>query len=279
MKSLYKKYGTALFTGLLLFHLLTGCAPSADQAKESAQQAHDAGYTEGYAAGYAQGQLSQPAEPAPPAANAPSMNDAGFVMISDAVPDAILEIRYYSTYNFVGERIHGYEEPTALLTKQAADALKSASDALLPLGYRLKIYDAYRPQCAVDHFKTWAQDPDDIRMKPYFYPEVDKAQLFDRGYIASRSGHSRGSTVDLTLFDMKKGIDVDMGGSFDYFGSSSHADYTDGLTATQIANRKLLRDTMLAHGFTGIDTEWWHFTLKDEPYPDTYFNFPVAHLS
>ncbi len=285
MKNLCKKQLLPFFAALLSFALLTGCtapaAPTNDTAQDI-QNAHDTGYSEGYNAGYAAGSAAS-SSPAgtPPAVETtdPAMNSSGFVSITDVIPDAILEIRYYSSYNFVGERIAGYEQPVALLTKQAAEALRSVSDTLAAQGYRLKIYDAYRPQCAVDHFKAWAQDLSDTRMKPYFYPEEDKAQLFDRGYIASRSGHSRGSTVDLTLFDMKTGKDVDMGGSFDYFGTRSHTDYTDDLTEAQLANRRLLRDTMLAHGFDGISTEWWHFTLKNEPYPDTYFAFPVEQLS
>ena len=123
----------------------------------------------------------------------------GFVMITDVIPDAILEIRYYSSFNFVGERINAYEAPVAFLTKEAAAALKTVSDDLMAQGYRIKIYDAYRPQTAVDHFKAWAEDLEATEMKPYFYPEVDKSELFDKGYIAAKSGHSRGSTVDLTI--------------------------------------------------------------------------------
>ena len=137
--------------------------------------------------------------------DAPEPPPAGFVQVTDAVPDAILEIRYYATYNFVGDRIHGYEQPVALLTKEAATALRKVSDALMAKGYRLKIFDAYRPQKAVTHFMDWAKDTADTRMKAYFYPELDKSVLFAQGYIAEHSGHSRGSTVDLTLFDMKTG--------------------------------------------------------------------------
>ena len=203
-------------------------------------------------------------------------NDASdFVLISEAVPDVILEIRYYSTYNFVGKRIDGYEEPLAFLTKEAAAALKQASDELVAKGYRLKIYDAYRPQMAVTHFKNWALDVEDTKMKEYFYPELEKDVLFPQGYIAEHSGHSRGSTVDLTLFDMKTEKEVDMGGTFDYFGELSHPDYKEGLTEQQYANRMLLRETMLAHGFKPLPEEWWHFTLEKEPYPETYFTFPI----
>ena len=221
----------------------------------------------------------------------------GFVVLSEAVSDVILEVRYYSTYNFVGDRIAGYEEPCVLMTREAAAALKEVSDDVMRQGYRLKIYDAYRPQMAVDHFVRWAEDLGDKRMKEYFYPEVDKTRLFADGYIDAKSGHSRGSTVDLTLFDMKTGKEVDMGGTFDHFGIESHPDwcgnpetmeYTgkykgnkqpkDGkINEVQFKNRMILRQAMLRHGFKPLSTEWWHFTMKNEPYPDIYFTFP-PHL-
>ncbi len=201
-----------------------------------------------------------------------------FVLLSEAVPDAILEIRYYSTYNFVGERIDGYEQPVALLTKEAAAALKAVSDEVIAQGYRLKIYDAYRPQSAVDHFIKWGQDLDDTKMKEYFYPELDKSDLFAQGYIAAHSGHSRGSTVDLTLFDMTTEKEVDMGGTFDYFGELSHPGYTE-ITEEQYNNRMILREVMTKHGFLPIEEEWWHFTLEDNPYPNTFFTFPVSEES
>ena len=210
---------------------------------------------------------------------APNPNDSsGFVVLSDVVPDIIQEIRYYSTYNFVGDRIRGYEEPCALMTREAAAALKNVADELREKGYRLKVFDAYRPQAAVDNFVEWAKKINDTRMKKYFYPELNKDVLFPQGYIAEHSGHSRGSTIDLTLFDMNTGKEVDMGGTFDYFGERSHPDFKGDLTKQQLANRKILRDAMLRHGFKPLDTEWWHFTLKDEPYPDTYFTFPVHNL-
>lgn len=204
----------------------------------------------------------------------PSDDASGFVSVSDIVPDALLEIRYFSTFNFVGERIDGYEEPLAFLTREAAEALKGVSDELVAQGYRLKVFDAYRPQQAVTHFARWAVSSDDARMKEYFFPELEKGVLFPEGYIATLSSHSRGSTIDLTLFDMKSNKEVDMGGNFDYFGKSSYPTYTE-VTIEQYANRWLLRDTMMAHGFMPIANEWWHFTLQDEPYPDTYFCFPV----
>ncbi|MBO4377887.1 MAG: M15 family metallopeptidase [Clostridia bacterium] len=203
-----------------------------------------------------------------------SDNSLGFVSISEAIPDVLLDIRYYSTFNFIGERIDGYLQPVALLTKEAAERLKEVSDELNAKGYRLKIFDAYRPQMAVDHFMRWAQDMSDTRMKAFFYSEIDKDVLIPEGYIAAHSGHSRGSTVDLTLFDMRTQKEADMGSPFDYFGERSHPDYR-GITEEQYANRMLLRETMLKHGFRPLSSEWWHFTLKDEPYPDTFFTFPI----
>lgn len=206
-----------------------------------------------------------------------------FVLLTDVIPDAILEIRYYSTYNFIGDRIPGYEQPIAILTRAAADSLKAVSDELVAKGYRLKIFDAYRPQCAVDYFVKWAKDLDDTRMKQYFYPELSKTVLFSQGYIASRSGHTRGSTVDLTLFDMSLEKEVDMGCTYDYFGIASHPDVLPGqpvgaykpINDEQYRNRMILRKSMLAHGFKPYSGEWWHFTLRNEPYPDTYFTFPL----
>ena len=207
----------------------------------------------------------------------PEEDSSQFVNITDVIPDAILEIRYYGTYNFVGDRIDGYLQPTALLTKRAADSLKAVSDDAIKMGYRLKIYDAYRPQKAVDHFVRWAADIQDIRMKKYFYPDLDKSVLFEQEYIMEKSGHTRGSTVDLTLFDMNTEKELDMGGTFDWFGIESHPDYGK-ITHQQIHNRMILRSLMLSHGFKPLSSEWWHFTLKDEPFPDTYFTFPVKEL-
>ena len=217
-------------------------------------------------------------------------DSSDFVRITDVVPDAILEIRYYSTYNFVGERIDGYQAPVAMLTREAAAALKAVSDDLKAQGYRLKIFDAYRPQCAVDHFMRWAQDLSATQMKQYFYPELNKNVLIP-DYVARKSGHTRGSTVDLTLFDMRTEKEVDMGGTFDWFGVESHPDFGGNpdtgkytgikspagrkITKQQFANRMILRQAMLRHGFKPLDTEWWHFTLKNEPFPDTYFTFPL----
>ena len=203
------------------------------------------------------------------------MDPSGFVLLADFVPHIVQEIRYYSTYNFIGERIDGYEEPCALLTVEAARALKSVSSELIVQGYRLKVFDAYRPACAVRHFVLWGIEDQDVRMKPYFYPTLEKQELFAKGYIAKQSSHSRGSAVDLTLLDMKTGKELDMGGPFDLFSELSHPDYT-GIGEAQHENRMLLRRVMLRNGFRPIDCEWWHFALADEPYPDTYFEFPVS---
>ena len=204
-----------------------------------------------------------------------TLDPSGFVVLADFVPGIIQEIRYHSTYNFIGDRIDGYEEPCALLTKEAARALKNVSSELMVRGLRLKVFDAYRPECAVKHFVLWSIEDQDLRMKPFFYPDLNKHELFEKGYIAKKSSHSRGSTVDLTLLDMSTGKELDMGSPFDLFSPVSHPDYK-GITEEQYNNRMILRNTMLRHGFEPIDCEWWHFTLADEPYPDTYFKFPVS---
>ncbi len=226
----------------------------------------------------------------------PTEDTSEFVTLTDVVPDAILEIRYFSTYNFVGQHIDGYLEPVALLTRTAADSLLAVSNDVKKQGYRLKIYDAYRPQMAVDHFVRWAKAIDDTLMKPYFYPDLNKEVLFPQVYIADHSGHTRGSTVDLTLFDMSTEKEVDMGGTFDWFGPESHPDFCGNpdtgeysgdnskspsgksITKEQFANRMILRKAMLSHGFVPVETEWWHFTLSNEPFPNTYFTFPVQQL-
>lgn len=205
-----------------------------------------------------------------------AVNDtSGFVLLSDFVPSIVQEIRYYSTYNFIGDRIDGYEQPCAIITKEAARALKAVSNEMNVKGYRLKVFDAYRPATAVKHFVLWGIEDLDQRMKPFFYPDLEKSLLFKLGYIASQSSHSRGSTVDLTLLDMATGKEVDMGSPFDYFSEVSHPDYR-GITDEQYANRMLLQNVMVKHGFEPIDCEWWHFTLENEPYPSTYFEFPVT---
>ncbi len=205
------------------------------------------------------------------------MDPSGFVVLADYVPGVIQEIRYYSTYNFIGDRIDGYEEPCALITKEAARALKAVSNEMNVQGYRLKIFDAYRPATAVKHFVLWGIEDLDLRMKPFFYPDLEKQELFIKGYVASKSSHSRGSTVDLTLLDMATGKELDMGSPFDLFSEISHPDYRGPeITDEQYNNRMILRNSMIRNGFVPIDCEWWHFTLDNEPYPDTYFDFPVS---
>ena len=213
----------------------------------------------------------------------PIYDRSDFVEVTEVIPDVILEIRYYSTYNFVGARIDGYERPLALMTHQAADSLKAVNDELKAHGYRLKIWDTYRPQRAVNHFIRWAEDLQDTAMKAVFYPMVDKSLLFEQGYIYARSSHSRGSTVDLTIIDAATGKELDMGSPFDWFVEESHPDYKGERLKVKgerndedwQANRLILHNAMTRHGFEGIDSEWWHFTLANEPYTDTYFDFPI----
>lgn len=203
------------------------------------------------------------------------MDSSDFVLLSDYVPGIVQEIRYFSTYNFVGDRIDGYEEPVALLTREAARALKNVANEANVMGYRLKVFDAYRPARAVRHFVFWGIEDLDLRMKPFFYPNLEKQVLFQEGYIAKESSHSRGSTVDLMLLDMATGKEVDMGSPFDLFDPLSHPDNRE-VTDAQYDNRMLLQNLMVRAGFVPIDCEWWHFTLGDEPFPETYFDFPVS---
>ena len=198
----------------------------------------------------------------------------GFVLVSDVVPDIIQEIRYYTTYNFVGNRIDSYNAPVAILSKRAAEALKIASDDFMSKGYYIKIFDAYRPKSAVKHFVRWAENSNDTKMKSIFYPSVDKKSLFDLGYIAKKSSHSRGSTLDMTLINMKTGKELDAGSPFDLFDEASHHG-TNKITLKQAKNRMIIKDTMEKTGFKAYTNEWWHYTLINEPYPDTYFDFPV----
>lgn len=198
----------------------------------------------------------------------------GFVYLDEIVPDAEYDIRYYTGDNFVGERIDGYNAPLAIMTLRAARALKKANDDLETQGYRLKIIDAYRPQKAVDHFIAWSKEPKDTSMKERFYPDVDKKNLFKLGYLASKSGHSRGSTVDLTMVYKKTGEEVDMGSRVDFLGAIS-AHGSTLLTKEQRKHRYILKTAMVNQGFKPYSKEWWHYTLKNEPYPSTYFDFDV----
>lgn len=201
-----------------------------------------------------------------------SIDKSGFDKIYNVIDDAVFDLRYYSPYNFTGQKIQGYQAPVAYMTKEALAALAVAAEDLRRQGYRILVWDSYRPQKAVDHFVRWINDPNDVGNKS-FYPALNKSDLIAGNYIMPRSGHTRGSTIDLTIVK-QDGSSVDMGGTFDLFSERSHPDYKK-LTKKQKRNRKILRDAMLKAGFVGIDSEWWHFTLKDEPYKDVYFNFDV----
>lgn len=206
------------------------------------------------------------------AASQISYDKNDFAKVSTAIDDAAYDIRYYSSNNFTGHRIQGYNAPIAYMTKESLNALSVAAQDLRNQGYRLLIWDTYRPQKAVDDFVRWINSPENIGDKT-FYPNLKKSDLLKGNYIAEKSGHTRGSTVDLTLIK-KDGSYVDMGGTFDLFSEISHPNYKK-LTKEQKKNRKILHNAMVKAGFTGIDSEWWHFTLKNEPYPDTYFDFDV----
>jgi len=202
---------------------------------------------------------------------------SGFVYVRDIIPDVEVELRYYTDHNFIGDRIDGYMEPKCILTKQATEALSKVQEELRLFGLGLKIYDAYRPQRSVDHFVRWAKDLSDIRMKKEFYPNVDKENLFKEEYIAEKSSHSRGSTVDLTIVPLDAQTpeaELDMGSGFDFFGPESWPDYPH-IASSLRAHRMLLQVVMKKHGFKPYPKEWWHFTLIDEPFPETYFNFPI----
>ena len=197
----------------------------------------------------------------------------GFVYIDEVINDVDIDIRYSNNNNFIGKKINGYNQSAAIGTKELALALQEIQNDLKHFGYGVKIFDAYRPQKAVNHFSRWSTN-DDVIMKDLFYPNIEKRDLFKEGYIASRSGHSRGSTIDLTIINLKTKEELDMGTSYDFFGIESSYDYS-GLTYEQNSNRLLLYSVMKKYGFKSLKSEWWHFTLENEPFPDTYFNFNV----
>lgn len=197
-----------------------------------------------------------------------------FVYVKDVIPGILLEMRYAGKNNFIGKPIEGYRKPVAILSRPAALALKNAQQELNSLGYSLKIFDAYRPQTAVNHFVNWAKNTEDTLMKKKFYPAEEKKNLFQLGYLSSRSGHSRGSTLDLTLVKTATGKELDMGGSYDFFGNISAHNY-EQINPSQKQNRKLLKTIMVKYGFVPYAKEWWHYTYQPEPFPDTYFDFPV----
>ncbi|KOX05108.1 D-alanyl-D-alanine dipeptidase [Streptomyces sp. NRRL B-1140] len=238
--------------------------------------------------------------PAPAATDPKAPKD--FVALSSVDPTILQEMRYVTPHNFVGERVDGYKQPLCILTRPAAEALRKAQRKLLRQGYTLKVYDCYRPQRAVNHFVRWAEDLDEQTTKGEFYPNVDKARLFADGYIAAKSGHSRGSTLDVTLVRLPakparpyhpgeplvpcfapQGVrfpdnSIDMGTGFDCFDTLSHT-LDPRIQGRQRANRLLLKDTLEGLGFVNLSEEWWHYTFKPEAYPDTYFDFPVARKS
>lgn len=197
-----------------------------------------------------------------------------FVYLKDFDVSIQTELRYYTNHNFIGKPINGYNNNCVIVSKPAAKQLQIIQQKLLKDNLSLKIFDAYRPQTAVNHFVKWAKILNDTVMKQQYYPNVAKSQLFNLGYIASKSGHSRGSTVDLTLVDLRTNKELDMGSSYDFFGEVSHPFYKN-ITSEQKKNRFLLRNIMINNGFIPYNNEWWHFTLKNEPFPKTYHNFMV----
>jgi len=198
----------------------------------------------------------------------------GFVYVQKEIPSIELDVRYHTSNNFVGERVNGYKAAQAVLTVEASTALKKVQNYLQNFGLGLKVFDAYRPQKAVDHFVRWGKDLNDEKMKVTYYPNVEKKNLFKEGYIAKHSGHSRGSTIDLTLIDLTTKEELDMGTSFDKFDPCSWGHYQN-ITAQQRANRSFLQSVMILFGFKPYKQEWWHFTLKNEPYPKRYFDFDI----
>lgn len=199
---------------------------------------------------------------------------AEFVYLKEISSDILVDLRYNSADNFMGRKIDGYYSKSCILTRKAAMALKKVHKELESKGLSLKIFDAYRPQRAVDHFVRWAQDLSDTLNKTSYYPEVLKSELFKRGYIAAKSGHTRGSTLDLTIVKSSNNTELDMGTSWDFFSEKSWPQSNE-VTRAQKDNRMLLRTVMIKFGFKPYEAEWWHFTLNKEPFPDTYFDFPV----
>ncbi|WP_435872548.1 M15 family metallopeptidase [Micromonospora globbae] len=247
--------------------------------------------------------VPQPSPTGPPSASPTGPPPLpGFVVLGDVDPRILTDIRYATPHNFVGRPITGYTEPLCLLTRRAAEALRRVQDAALAGGHSLKVYDCYRPVPAADDFVAWAERPDEQQMKAEFYPHVDKARLFEDGYIGAPTAHSRGSTLDLTLVDVPAPTQppyvpgqplvactapraqrfpdnsVDMGTGFDCFDTRAHT-ADPAVTGTARENRMLLRRLMTDAGFVNYDREWWHYRLRDEPYPDTYFDAPVARSS
>jgi D-alanyl-D-alanine dipeptidase len=199
---------------------------------------------------------------------------ANFIYLQEIIPDIVYDLRYFSEENFIGAFIPGYEADLLIITLEAAMALKCVQQELKYSGLALKVFDAYRPQRAVDFFKKWAHNPSDLCKKSTYYPNLDKQDIFPLGYLLELSTHSRGSTVDLTIINLSDGTELDMGTVFDFFDILS-ATASLGINAQQRANRLLLRTVMQKHGFVAVEEEWWHFTLKNEPYPNTWFDFVI----
>jgi len=202
------------------------------------------------------------------------VND-GFVFVDEYVPGIYWDAKYATWDNFTGKPVEGYVANRIVGTRPLCAALDRAREEAASLGFGLLLWDGYRPQRAVDSFLRWAKQPEDGRTKPRHYPNIDRAEMFVQGYVATRSGHSRGSTVDLTLYQLATGLRAPMGGDHDLMDAISHH-RAKGIAPVEVRNRQSLRSIMEASGFSSYDCEWWHYTLKDEPYPDTYFDFPVA---
>ena len=199
----------------------------------------------------------------------------GFVYLSDIDPGIIQDVKYFTNDNFIGRPIKDYQAPRCILTLQAATALANVQKKLKKQSLNLKVFDCYRPQTAVNDFTAWIKDATDQKMKSRYYPRVNKADFLTLGYIGEKSGHSRGSTVDLTIVQLQPSYkELAMGTHFDFMDESSHT-FSEQIQSADRSNRLLLRDAMEQAGFTPYDKEWWHFTLKNEPFPETYFDFPV----
>jgi zinc D-Ala-D-Ala dipeptidase len=201
--------------------------------------------------------------------------NADFAFVDELVPGIRWDAKYATWDNFTGKPVEGYLANRIVGTRALCAALGRAREAAVARGFGLLLWDGYRPQRAVDRFLQWSREPEDGRTKRRHYPRLDRAQMFERGYVAARSGHSRGSTVDLTLYHVATGELARMGGDHDLMDAISHHG-ARGVTDEESRNRAHLRSVMEACGFTAYDCEWWHYTLRDEPHPDTYFDFPVA---
>lgn len=201
--------------------------------------------------------------------------EAGFVFIDEALPGVRWDAKYATWDNFTGTPVDGYELNRIVASLALADALLEATKQAATVGFGLLLWDAYRPQRAVDRFLEWSGQPEDGRTKPRFYPNIERPEMFTNGYVAPRSGHSRGSAVDLTLFRLDTGELAPMGGRHDLMDERSHHGARE-VSALEVGNRWTLCGVMERSGFRRYECEWWHYALRDEPYPDTYFDFPIS---